>query len=73
MYSDRVSGVVIPFPQRARAPVVQRIHVSDAANWRVRAMRTAQAAAADVCVAALIAAMMAANAWLLAAAFGVLL
>ena len=75
VYSDRVSGVVIPFPQRVRAPVVQRVQSSAAAlDWRARAMRVARAvpsAVADAVVVALAVAMMAGDAWLLAAAFGV--
>ncbi len=76
MYNDRVSGVVIPFPQRVRAPVVQRVKVGAAVDWRVRVLRAARAVpaiSADVVVVALAVAMMAGDAWLLAAVFGVCL
>ncbi len=65
--------MVIPFPHRARAPVVQRVHVVGGVDWRRRAERAVRAvpsAAADVIVVALAVAMMAGDAWLLAAAFG---
>jgi len=74
VYSDRVGGVVIPFPQRVRAPVVQLDYVGAQVLWPVRAMRAAravQANAGEAIVAALIVVMMAGDAWLLAAAFGV--
>jgi hypothetical protein len=53
--------------------VVQRVHVVGGVDWRRRAERAVRAvpsAAADVIVVALAVAMMAGDAWLLAAAFG---
>ena len=78
MYSDRVGGVVIPFPHAVRAPVVRRRSLAARGGLAGvkpvearRVLRRVADAGVQAVFLALILACVAANGAMLAVAFGV--